>query len=318
MASQFMQAICEHMTMRGYSRRTIKAYCYWIKYFIHFHKLKHPEQMHAAEVVSFLSHLANQQKVAINTQKVALNALAYLYNQFIKQPLGDLGFSYATRSRKIPSVLNHSEAISVINEIDLKYQLFFRLLYGSGLRVSECLRLRVQDIDLKQGSLTVHDGKRNKDRVTILSFSLTEAIQDKISQVAVLLAKDNLNGFGPSLPHRLGKKYPSAYRQLAWMYLFPSKSITQHPESGIVCRHHLHDSALRKTLKKATNSNKLRHKRISCHTFRHSFATQLLKSGSDIRTVQELLGHSDVKTTQIYTHVIGQHFSGTTSPLDHL
>jgi integron integrase len=314
--SQFIQTLRQHLRMRGYSLRTEKTYIYWVSSFIRFHRMQHPSKLQGDHVTQFLSYLANHRGVAINTQKTALNALAYLYNQFLQQPLGDLGFHYATKKRTLPIVLSVLEVQQILNQLTGRNRLIFSLLYGSGLRISECLRLRVQDIDFQHHSITVRNGKGNKDRQTLLSQSIIKPLQQTIQSVANLQSEDNKKGIGPSLPFALSKKYSGAYRQLAWMFIFPSTTICYHPVTGSLCRHHLHDSVPRKKLKEALSLCSLSHKRVNCHTFRHSFATHLLQSGSDIRTIQELLGHSDVATTQIYTHVIGQHYAGTHSPLD--
>ena len=316
MASKFLEEIRRHMRMRGYSLKTEKAYLYWIKYFIRFNKLKHPKEIGDNEVTDFLSYLANEQYVAINTQKVALNAIAYLYNQFLQTPLGDLGFTYAKKPRKLPNVLTPNEVQLILSHLSGVNHMIFSLLYGSGLRVNECLRLRVQDLDFTNLSLTVRDGKGKKDRVTLLSPAVIAPLQLQIERVSTIQKSDNRQGIGPSLPHALGKKYPNAFKTLPWMFIFPSKIICRHPITNQLCRHHLHDSSPRKALKRAVQKAEIISKRITCHTFRHSFATELLRSGQDIRTVQELLGHSDVATTQIYTHVIGEHFAGTVSPLN--
>ena len=316
MASKFLEEIRRHMRMRGYSLKTEKAYLYWIKYFICFNKLKHPKDMGENEVTSFLSYLANEQYVAINTQKVALNAMAYLYNQFLQTPLGDLGFSYAKKTRKLPSVLTPNEIQLILSHLSGTNHTIFSLLYGSGLRVNECLRLRVQDLDLNNLCLTVRDGKGKKDRVTLLSPVVITPLKLQIKKASSIQKNDNKQGIGPYLPNALGKKYPNAFRQIAWMYIFPSATIRRHPLTNQLCHDHLHDSSPRKALKRAAQQAKMFNKRVTCHTFRHSFATELLRSGHNIRTVQELLGHSDVATTQIYTHVIGDHFAGTVSPLD--
>jgi len=274
--------------------------------------------MGAIEVRDFLSYLANKRFVAINTQKSALNALVFLYSKVLKVELGDLGFSYARRGRRIPIVLSTAEVAAILNNLTGRDYLIFSILYGSGLRVTEALRLRIGDLDMDRLSITVRDGKGNKDRTTILSHTLIPYIQQQIKTACAIQQQDNTTGVGPSLPNALHKKYPNAFRQPNWMYLFPSTTLSAHPLNGILCRHHLHDSVPRKALRVAVVKAGIIHKRISCHTFRHSFATHLLEAGKDIRTVQELLGHSDVKTTQIYTHVIGQHFAGTSSPLDAL
>lgn len=315
--SAFLQAVSEDIRLRGYSIRTEHSYLYWIKSFILYHQKKHPQHMGADEVKAFLSWLANQRHVAVNTQKVALNALVFLYHKFLKIELGELGFTHATKQRSLPVVLSVSEVAALLPHLKGMCALIVSLLYGSGLRVSECLRLRVQDIDLEHLSITVRDGKGKKDRQTLLSSSLVTALKQQITRALALQQQDNLRGIGPSLPFALGRKYPSAYRQAGWMFLFPSTSLCAHPLTGVLCRHHLHDSAVRKALQPAVVACGIR-KKVNCHTFRHSFATHLLQSGYDIRTVQELLGHNDVATTQIYTHVIGQHYAGTVSPLDKL
>lgn len=316
--SPFLNQIRQNLRMRGYSLRTEKNYLYWIKDYIRYHKLQHPIGLTGDHVVAYLSYLANRRDVAINTQKSALNALAFLYNHFLNQPLGDLGFKYAKRQRRLPIVLSAQEVQMILKALSGRDKIVLSILYGSGLRITGCLGLRIQDIDFHKGSLTLRDGKGGKDRQTILSSSLTMSLEGLITQVIELQQKDNLQGIGPSLPHMLGKKYPNAYRQPAWMFVFPSTAICKHPVTNQLCRHHLHDSVPRKALKAAVQSCGLNRKKISCHTFRHSFATQLLQNGRDIRTVQELLGHTDVATTQIYTHVLGQHFAGTSSPLDSL
>ena len=316
--SPFINLIRQNIRMRGYSMRTEKTYIYWICDYIRFLRMQHPKDLSPEHVVSFLSYLANRRDVAINTQKTALNALAFLYNQFLNQPLGDLGFTYAKRQRRLPIVLTTQEVQLILDSLSGRNKVIFSILYGSGLRITECLRLRVKDVDLLRNCITVHDGKGGKDRQTILSPSLAKPLTHLIEKAILLQQKDNLQGVGPSLPHMLGKKFPNAYRQPAWMFIFPSTTICKHPITDKFCRHHLHDSVPRKALKKAVDESGLNRKKISCHTFRHSFATQLLQNGRDIRTVQELLGHSDVSTTQIYTHVIGQHFAGTNSPLENL
>ena len=208
-----------------------------------------------------------------------------------------------------------SETQKVLEQLEGIHRLIVELMYGSGLRVSECLRLRVQDFDFAKSCLTIHDGKGGKDRVTLLSRRLQKEIEAQIDKALEVQVIDNQNGTGPSLPIALSRKYPTAFRSSNWMFVFPSTKLCHHPVSNQLCRHHLHTSVIRKAVKAATQKSNVR-KRVTCHTFRHSFATHLLESGTDIRTVQELLGHSDIKTTQIYTHVVGQHYAGTLSPLD--
>lgn len=319
MKSPFLLSISQDMHQRGYSLRTEKTYIHWIKRFILFHGKRHPNTMTGEEVRLFLSHLANNEHVATNTQKIALNALAFLYNQFLNKPLGELDFVPASKPRHLPMVLLAAEVQAILNNTELsRNKVIFSLLYGAGLRITECLRLRVKDIDFNLGCIQVQDGKGNKHRTTLLPTKLIPDIQSLIQQSLMLQQADNIQGVGPSLPFALDKKYPSAYRQSAWMFIFPSQTLCTHPVSGKLCRHHLHDSVARKALKQAVGKAGIFNKRISCHTFRHSFATHLLQAGRDIRTVQELLGHTDVATTQIYTHVLGQQFAGTHSPLDSL
>ena len=316
--SPFLNSIRMDMRQKGYALKTEKTYLYWIKYFIVFHKKQHPQSLGSSEVQQFLSYLANNQHVAINTQKIALNALAFLYNKFLEQPMGDIDFIPASKPRNLPTVLSISEIQRILQVLDERNRILFSLLYGGGLRINECLRLRVKDFDFDHGCVSIHDGKGGKSRNTLLPLSLKPAIERLIQEAITIQVSDNAQGIGPSMPFALDRKYPSAYRQPAWMFVFPSTTWCNHPVTGKLCRHHLHDSVARKALKIAVNKAGIVNKRVTCHTFRHSFATHLLQAGRDIRTVQELLGHSDVKTTQIYTHVIGKHFAGTASPLDTL
>lgn len=318
MASPFLNGFRADMRMRGYSYQTEKTYVHWVKRFIYFIGKKHPGSAGNQEVKAFLTHLATQRHVAVNTQKVALNALVFLYDKHLQQPLGELGFALASKQRQLPQVLSAGEVAKVIQMMHAKHRLIAELMYGSGLRVSEALRLRVKDIDFDRKALIIIDGKGRKDRRTLLSPRLFSPIREKIAQAIDIQRKDNEQDIGPSLPAALSRKYPNAYKQPAWAFIFPSTTCCQHPVTNALCRHHLHPSVIRKALGRAVHHAGLQHKRVNCHTFRHSFATHLLESGTDIRTVQELLGHNDVKTTQIYTHVLGQHYAGTASPLDAL
>ncbi len=317
MASAFLEQVRNNIRLRGYSFKTEKSYVYWIRQFIIFNNKAHPKELGSEEVKAFLSYLAIDRAVAVNTQKVALNALVFMYEKVLKHPLGELDFSLARRQRSLPTVLQENEVQEILRQLDGRNKVIVSLMYGSGLRVSETLNLRVQDIDFQRSSLRIIDSKGKKDRVTLLCQSLHEDLHGLIRSSVLLQKQDNLRGIGCSMPTALGKKYPQAYRSPQWAFLFPSHNTCIHPHSGIVCRHHLHPSVVRKALGKAVRSAGIV-KRVTCHTFRHSFATHMLAHGADIRTVQDLLGHNDVKTTQIYTHIIGQHFAGTPSPLSRL
>ena len=315
--SPFLEVIRKEIRLRGYSIRTEKTYLYWIRHFIIFNKRQHPETMGPQEVKAFLSYLASERKVSVNTQKIALNSLAFMYNKAMNKPLGPLGFTLASKQRVLPLVLSSAEVGQILDQLEGVHFLIVALMYCGGLRVSECLRLRVQDIDFDQCSLTVRDGKGNKDRVTLLGPSLITPLKQQILHAKKIQRTDNKDNVGPYLPNALSRKYPTAYKQLGWMFIFPSVKISRHHDSNVLCRHHLHTTVIRKALKRAKQKTDIV-KRINCHTFRHSFATHLLQTGTDIRTVQELLGHNDVKTTQIYTHVLGQHYAGTVSPFERL
>ncbi len=318
MASPFIESIRRDIRLRGYSIQTEKAYLYWIRFYINYSGKRHPAEMGAAQVKEFLSFLANQRHVAANTQKVALNAVVFLYHKFLGINLGDLGFTLATKQRSLPAVLTQDEVARIIGSLSGRNRLIIELLYGSGLRISECLRLRIQDIDVNRLALNVRNGKGNKDRQTLLSPRVAKSLSRTMDDAITVQQQDNLIGVGPSLPYALGRKYPNAFRSPKWAFIFPSSTLCKHPVTGVNCRHHLHQSVVRKALQPAVLKAGIVNKKVNCHTFRHSFATHLLETGTDIRTVQELLGHNDVKTTQIYTHVLGQHYAGTQSPLDKL
>ena len=241
-----------------------------------------------------------------------------MYHKILNIQLGELGFTLARKQRHIPVVLEVHEVKAIINELDGRNKTIVELMYGSGLRVSEVLRLRVQDVNLHRYSLTIRNSKGNKDRQTILSASLHNDLSNVIEKAIVIQQQDNELGLGSSMPFAMSRKDPGAFKKPAWAFLFPSIGLCNHPVTGIKCRHHLHQTVIRKALKVAVQKAGLFNKRISCHTFRHSFATHMLMTGSDIRTVQDLLGHNDVKTTQIYTHVLGKHYAGACSPLDKL
>ncbi len=316
MASQFLEDLRSNMRMRGYSLSTEKTYLLWIRRFIYFTGNEHPSTVDLSRVGAYLTYLAVEQGVSVNTQKTALNALAYLFEKYLKREMGELGFKLANKQRTLPSVLSVEEVRSLLGQVEGRNKLILQLMYGSGLRVGECLRLRVQDIDLKRFALTIHDGKGRKDRQTLLSPKLQTALEERIDLAMEVQQQDNRRGVGCSLTPGLSRKYPNAFKSTAWAYIFPSSRLCHHPITGEICRHHLHPTVVRKFLGDAVKTVGLKYKRVTAHTFRHSFATHMLAAGADLRTVQELLGHNDVSTTQIYTHVLGRHYAGTSSPLD--
>lgn len=318
MQSPFLESLRAAIRLRGYSMATEKTYLTWIRRYIYFIGKEHPADVPISEITRYLTYLATEKHVSVNTQKVALNALVFMYQKFLKIEVGDLGFKHASRQRYLPTVLSAQEVLKILEQLEGRNKLIIQMLYGSGLRVTECLRLRVQDVDLDRMSLTVRDGKARKDRQTILGSALAPQLKEWMERAIQVQVQDNKEGIGPSLPPALRRKYPRAFRMPGWAFLFPSSTLCRHPLDGVLCRHHMHQTVVRKFLARAVIGAGINHKRVTCHTFRHSFATSMLLSGTDIRTVQELLGHNDVKTTQIYTHVLGRHYAGTMSPLDQL
>lgn len=317
MASPFLDFVHERMMLQRYAKRTIETYLYWIKFFILFHKKQHPADLSDADVERFLSYLANERHVAVKTQATALNALAFLYRHIVRRPLAiQLDFNKARTPQKLPVVLTRLEVQQLLYGIDPRYKLLAQLLYGSGLRLMEAVRLRVKDIDFDYLSVMVWQGKGNKNRRVTLAPELVPALQAQIKKVDEFYQTDlqQSDYAGVWLPFALARKYPAAPKSLAWQYLFPSYQLSRDPESNLIRRHHLDETTLRRAIKSAAYLAKIQ-KNVTCHTLRHSFATHLLEAGVDIRTVQEQLGHSDVKTTQIYTHVLQRGGNAVKSPL---
>ncbi len=315
-APKLMDLARQRARLKQYALRTEEAYIGWIKRFIFFHNKRHPAEMGAAEIEAFLAHLAAYQNVAPSTQNQALAALLFLYRDVLNKEIGAVNVPWADKPKKLPTVLTPAEAQQVIACLPGVYQLIGKLLYGSGLRLMECLRLRVKDIDFAQTLIIVRDGKGSKDRVTMLPQAVIPALQEQLQRAQQWHQRDLEEGFGAVyLPHALARKYPHAARDWLWQYVFPADRRSTDPRSGAVRRHHLHENSVQKAVHKAAKLTAIP-KRVSPHTFRHSFATHLLQNGYDIRTVQELLGHADVKTTMIYTHVLNQGGLAVRSPLD--
>ncbi|MCB1663585.1 MAG: integron integrase [Pseudomonadales bacterium] len=319
-SSPFLRTIRDYMLVRNYSPRTIKSYLYWIKFYIIFHKKKHPNELLAADVEAFLTYLAVHRKVSSATQAIALNALVFLYKNVIQRPIGDIGdFRHARRQRKLPVVLNKDEVRALIAQFDDTRLLMVSLLYGSGLRRIELVRLRVKDVNLDHLQLQIWYGKGGKHRVVTLAPELVNLIKMQVLKVKKLLEVDCLveSYAGVWLPNALSRKYPSASKELGWQYLFPSTRLSLEPGTVKLRRHHVDESAVNKMIRAARLKANIQ-KDVTSHTLRHSFATHLLQSGADIRTVQEQLGHADVKTTEIYTHVLNRGARGVRSPLSDL
>jgi integron integrase len=305
--------------LKHYSIRTEQSYCEWIKRFILFSGKRHPKEMGEAEVTDFLSHLAADLNVAASTQNQALSAILFLYGEVLELELGWLeGVERARRPAKLPVVFTREEAERVLGGIQGAPGLMARLLYGTGLRLMECVRLRVKDIDFGYLQITVREGKGAKDRMTMLPVSLVEEIKEQIERVRLLHASDLRDGHGSVwLPGALAVKYPAAAKEFRWQYLFPASRRSRDPRDPGAGerRHHLDETVLQRAVKESLRRSGV-NKAASCHTFRHSFATHLLEAGYDIRTVQELLGHRDVSTTMIYTHVLNKPGIPVRSPLD--
>lgn len=314
--SPFLETVRAELRTRRYSLRTEKVYLTWIKGFILFNDKKHPNDMGNFEIERFLNHLAVNRQVSAATQNQALCAIIFLYRYVVKKNIQGLSYSFTKREKSVPTVLSHSEAKTILSNMTGTHWLIASLLYGCGLRINEALSLRVKDINLENGTVFIFRGKGAKDRYSLLPKSLEKSLRQQIERVKIRHEKDLAEGYGlTSLPPALHRKYGNAIKDFSWQYVFPSTTKCTHPYDGYICRHHLHESAFRKQLRKATLAANI-NKRVKAHTFRHSFATQLLLNGTDIRTVQELLGHTDLRTTEIYTHVIGTRFSNTVSPVD--
>ena len=319
-ASPFIDSLTRYMSVRRYSPRTIKAYLYWIKYFIHYHKKCHPDQMGNPEVEQFLTFFSVDRGVSAATQKLALNALAFLYNRFLNKPLRDVGdFRRSRISAKLPVVLSRVEVSRLLSQLNGVPLLIASVLYGSGLRRIEVTRLRVKDIDFDQLQVQIWNGKGYRHRLATLAPELLPSLQNQIERVRLNLKEDSQNAqfAGVWMPAAYARKYPNAQFMLGWQYLFPASKLALDPASRLLRRHHVDESTINKFLKKASLHANIE-KHVTCHTLRHSFATHLLESGADIRTVQEQLGHQDVKTTEIYTHVLKRGVRGVRSPLSDL
>lgn len=315
---KLLDHVREAVRLRHYSRRTEETYVYWIRYFIKHHDRRHPATLGASHVRDFLSHLALNRNVTPNTQKVALNALVFLYCEVQnRQDLDFSGFRPASRERKLPVVLTRTELDAIFQCLRGQTKLCALLMYGSGLRVMEVVRLRVHDVDAERLSLLVRDGKGRRQRIVTLAESALPEIGRQLQKARWYFDEDSRDpGWsGVHLPYALARKYPAAPKLLGWQYLFAARDISEDPRTGERRRHHLHERTLQRAFTRAVREAGIT-KPASCHSLRHSFATHLLERGADIRTIQEQLGHADVRTTEIYTHVIRRGGHGVRSPLD--
>lgn len=318
--SPFLQKVSDEMIRRRYAKRTIQTYIHWIRRFILFHQKRHPDTMGDAEVEAFLDHLVLQREVAGGTQALVLNTLCFLYKEVIGRPLSlDLKFVKSQRPRKLPVVLTEEEIVHLFEAIKADYYLPAALMYGSGLRLMEAVRLRVKDIDFDYCCIRVWNGKGGKHRTVTMAPELKSALRAQVTKVDAYLMFDvKKSEFeGVWMPHALRHKYQTANKSLDWQYLFASARLSRDPESGRVRRHHIDETAVQKAIRLAARDAGIK-KSVTPHTLRHSFATHLLASGADIRTVQDQLGHTDVKTTQIYTHVLQMGGNAVRSPFSRL
>lgn len=315
-SSPFLNEVIKAVRVRHYSIRTEQAYVGWVKRYILFHGKRHPRDMGVEEVSAFLSHLAMDRNVAASTQNQALNALVFLYKAVLDRPLGELqGVVRAKKPRRLPVVLSRNEVTQVLRHLQGLHWLAACLLYGSGLRLMECVRLRVKDLDFEHRAVIVREGKGGKDRIVTLPDELIVPLQRHLGNVRNSHDKDLAEGYGAVwLPHALARKYPNAPKQWGWQYVFPATRRSMDPRSNVVRRHHIDESSLQKAVKLAIRKAGIE-KPASCHTLRHSFATHLLERGMDIRTVQEQLGHKDIRTTQLYTHLLKRGGNAVRSPL---
>lgn len=320
MKSTFLNSLYEFMLIKRYAKRTIENYLNWIADYIRFHQYAHPEKLDETHVEAYLTYLAIKRKAAASTQATALNALVFLYGKYLEKPLPEnMNFINSGRERKLPVVLTQQEVKALLNRITPQHYLAAAMLYGSGLRLMECVRLRVGDIDFDYKCVRIWFGKGGKHRVATLSESLISHLQSHISRAEVLLERDlRVPEFaGAWLPQGLMKKYKTRNKQIEWQYLFPAQKLSIDPESKRLRRHHIDEKQVQRAVRKAAiDAGIIKH--VTPHTLRHSFATHLLQSGADIRTVQDQLGHADVRTTQIYTHILQQGAHGVVSPLSNL
>ncbi|MET7015159.1 integron integrase [Uliginosibacterium flavum] len=309
----------ERIRYLHYSLRTEKVYVYWVRLFIRFHRLRHPAEMGATEVEQFLSWLASERQLSAATHKQALSALLFFYGKVLGVDLPWLNEIGKPRVRhRLPVVLSAEEVARILCLLDGEHRLFAQLLYGTGMRLTEGLRLRVKDIDFSHNAIIVREGKGGKDRVVMLPQRLIPSLHEQMARARVLWEADQAAGKGGTeMPYALERKYPHAGASWAWFWVFPQDALSRDPRSGIVRRHHMYDQTFQRAFKRAVQSTGIA-KAATPHTLRHSFATSLLQSGYDIRTVQQLLGHADVKTTMIYTHVLNVGGMGVRSPMDAL
>ena len=318
---KILDEVRDVMRLHHYSIHTERTYCEWIKKYVHFHGMNSRDDLMGGEkrIEAFLTHLAVNKNVAPSTQNQAMNALVFLYKKVLKNPLDEeINAVRANKKIHVPVVMTREETSKVIKMMGGTTQIAAKLMYGSGLRISETIRLRVQDIDYKMKTITVRSGKGAKDRITTFPSSIMPFLQNHLAKVKAIHESDLERGYGEVyMPYALARKYPNGAREWGWQYVFPARDLSTDPRSGAIRRRHIDPSVINKAIKVAVRKAGLT-KRISAHTFRHSFATHLLQRGTDIRTIQALLGHTDVSTTMIYTHVLQHGGQGVTSPLDDL
>jgi len=317
-SKKLLDQYSDALRLKQYSPRTEKTYLLWVRAYIIFHKKRHPQEMGIPEIRQFITHLVSEKNVSASTQTQALSAILFLYRHVLHIQLDETALTEIRpqKSKSIPVVLSKDEVKAVILKLTATPQLLAQVMYGGGLRLMEVLRLRVKDLDFANRQIIIRDGKGNDDRVTILPESLIQPLQAHLQKVKRTHEIDLSKGFGSVyLPYALDRKYPNAGKEWIWQYAFPASSLFKDSKTGLTRRHHLHESVIQKSIKEAARLAKI-DKRVTPHTFRHSFATHLLQNGYDIRTIQELLGHKDVKTTMIYTHVLQRGGLAVKSPLD--
>jgi integron integrase len=314
--SQFMDTLRDKLRVKQYSYKTEKTYLDWTERFIRFHQLRHPKDMGKAEVEAFLTHLAKSD-VSASTQNQALAAIVFMYREMLGRTFENIQAVRAKGSTRIPVVLTMDETKQVLCRLHGVHHIIGYLLYGGGLRLMECLRLRVKDIDFELHTITLHETKSNRDRVTILPKAVEEPLRLHLAKVKAQHDEDLAHGYGSvEMPGALARKYPRAEYEWGWQYVFPASQMSRDPRSGMIRRHHLYETSVQKAIRKAAREAGIV-KPIGPHTFRHSFATHLFQAGTDIRKIQEILGHKDLKTTMVYTHITGVGI-GIKSPLDSL